>query len=184
MNHIGTQQIKTQRLLLRRFTLEDVDDYFEWTGSSEVSRFIMEKPHANKEEAKRELIQYLDAYKNKDFYMWGIVYQDELVGYCCGNEMNEDIKSICIGYALKKHCWNLGIATEATRALIDTFFQIGFNRVFAYHNPLNPASGRVMLKSGMTFEGRICGGSKLAGEICDCLQYSILRADWLKNNQM
>jgi ribosomal-protein-alanine N-acetyltransferase len=49
--------------------------------------------------------------------------------------------------------------------------------------PLNPASGKVMLKSGMTFEGRIRGGSKLAGEICDCLQYSILRDDWIRYNR-
>ena len=56
-------------------------------------------------------------------------------------------------------------------------FQMGFNRVFSYHNPLNPASGRVMRKCGMQLEGVIRGGSMLAGEICDCVQYAILRAD-------
>ena len=182
LNHIGTQEIKTDRLLLRRFTIDDINDYFIWTGCPEVSRFNMEKPHKNIEEAKTELLQYINNYRNIDFYMWGIVFENELIGFCCGNEMNEDIRSICIGYGIKKKHWNKGITTEATKALIDYFFNIGFNRIFSYHNSLNPASGKVMLKSGMTFEGRIRGGSKLAGEICDCLQYSILREDWTKCN--
>ncbi len=183
LHHIGTQEIQTDRLFLRRFSAGDYNDYFAWTGSPEVSRFIMERPHKNKEEAKLALAQCISGYQNKDFYMWGIVFEKELIGFCCGNEINEDIKSICIGYGIKKPYWNRGITTEATRALIDYFFHIGFNRIFSYHNPLNPASGKVMTKSGMTFEGRIRGGSKLAGEICDCLQYSILREDWLKGRQ-
>lgn len=181
IKHIGTQEIKTERLFLRRFVIEDLDDFFAWTGSPLVSKFIMEKPHKSIDEAKKELTGYINSYKNMDFYMWGIVFDGELIGFCTGNEINEDIRSICIGYAIKEKYWNRGITTEAVKALIDYFFNIGFNRVFSYHNPLNPASGRVMQKSSMTFEGRIRGGSKLAGEICDCLQYSILREDWLNN---
>ena len=105
---------------------------------------------------------------------------NELVGLVCGNEINEDLRSICIGYCVTKLCWNKGIATEASKALIELFFNIGFNRVFSNHNPLNPASGKVMLKCGMVFEGRIRGGSMFAGEICDCLQYAILRSDVAK----
>ena len=178
VHHMGTQEIKTKRLLLRRFVSEDLQDFFMWTGSPEASRFIMEKPHKTIEEAKKDLDKRIASYAKPDYYMWGIIFENELVGFCCGNEINEEIRSICIGYGLKKQHWNKGIATEATQALIRYFFEIGFNRVFSYHNPLNPASGKVMTKSGMTFEGRIRGGSLLAGEICDCLQYSILRSDY------
>ena len=180
LKHSGTHEIETERLLLRHFSPEDIQDYFAWTGDPEVSRFNMEKPYQTLEEAQAALEQLIGNYSRPDFYMWGIVFKNELIGFCCGNEINEDIRSICIVYGLKKPYWNRGIATEAARALIDYFFSIGFNRIFAYHNPLNPASGRVMRKSGMTFEGRIRGGSMLAGEICDCLQYSIIKDDWLK----
>lgn len=179
VHHSGTREIKTDRLLLRRFSESDLYDYFVWTGSAEMSRFIMERPFKDIEEARRELLHIISRYSNADYYMWGIVFENELIGFCCGNEINEDIESICIGYGIKKKYWNRGIATEATKALIDYFFKIGFNRICSYHNPLNPASGKVMLKSGMILEGRIRGGSKLAGKICDCLQYSILREDWL-----
>jgi ribosomal-protein-alanine N-acetyltransferase len=110
---------------------------------------------------------YVKNYDNADWYMWALVYENELIGLVCGNEINEDIKGICIGYCITKSCWNKGIATEASKAIIKYFFDIGFNRVFSYHNPLNPSSGRVMEKCGMKFEGRIRGGSLYAGEICD-----------------
>ena len=180
VHHIGTQQIRTERLLLRPFSENDLEDYFVWTGSPEMSRFIMERPYRDIDEAKSALTHIIDSYSKKDYYMWGIVFQNELVGFCCGNEINEEIESICLGYGLKKQYWNRGIATEATKALINYFFECGFHRICSYHNPLNPASGKVMVKSGMTFEGRIRGGSKLAGKICDCLQYSIIKDDWLK----
>ena len=177
VQHIGTQKIRTQRLLLRRFSAQDLDDYFAWTGSAEASRFILERPFRSREEAGRELARIIASYDAPDYYMWGIELEGELVGFCCGNEINEQIDSVCLGYGLKQQYWNRGIATEAAGAMIDYFFHIGFNRVFSYHNPLNPASGKVMQKCGMAFEGRIRGGSRLGGRICDCLQYSILRDD-------
>jgi len=176
LNHIGTQPITTNRLTLRRFTGDDSKDAFEKWTSSYDSKF-WEPPQKNLEETEHTINEYVKKYDNADWYMWAVVFENELIGLVCGNEINEDIKSICIGYCLTKSCWNKGIATEACKALIQYFFEIGFNRVFSYHNPLNPSSGRVMQKCGMTFEGRIRGGSLFDGEICDCLQYSILQSD-------
>jgi ribosomal-protein-alanine N-acetyltransferase len=178
IQHRGTQTIHTDRLTLRRLTVADSEDVFEkWAGSYENSQFVMKCPHDNLTQTEQMISGYAANYSNPDFYMWGIVFEDTLIGYICGNEINQEIQSICIGYCITKACWNNGIATEAARAVIDYFFSLGFNRVFSYHNPLNPASGRVMQKCGMKFEGRIRGGSLFAGEICDCLQYSILKAD-------
>lgn len=179
LNHIGTQPITTDRLALRRFTVDDSKEAFEKWTSTDDSEF-WEPPHNNIEETEKMIKEYVDNYDNDDWYMWAVIYENELFGLVCGNEINEDIKSICIGYCLTKFCWNKGIATEARKALINYFFNIGFNRVFSYHNPLNPSSGRVMAKCGMTFEGKIRGGSMFAGEICDCLQYSILKSDIVK----
>ncbi len=176
LNHIGTQPIKTNRLSLRRFTVDDSQEAFDkWTSSCE-SKF-WEPPHKDIKETERMINEYVKNYDNPDWYMWAVIFKNELIGLVCGNEINEDIKSICIGYCLTKSCWNKGIATEASKAIIQYFFDIGFNRIFSYHNPLNPASGRVMQKCGMTFEGRIRGGTLFAGEICDCLQYSIIKSD-------
>ncbi|NLO47872.1 MAG: GNAT family N-acetyltransferase [Clostridiales bacterium] len=179
MTHKGTITLETERLILRRFTLDDAENVFQrWSNSAENSRFVMKSPHTSVTETKNLLRAYIRDYDKPDFYMWGIVYEGELIGYICGNEINEEIKSVCIGYCITKSCWNNGITTEATKALIDFFFSLGFNRIFSYHNPLNPASGKVMQKCGMQFEGRIRGGSMLAGKIYDCLQYAILAEDY------
>ncbi|HEY5563109.1 MAG TPA: GNAT family N-acetyltransferase [Clostridiaceae bacterium] len=176
LNHIGTQIITTKKLTLRRFTVDDSKDAFEKWTSSYDSRF-WEPMHKIIEETEQMINEYVKNYDNADWYMWAVIYENELIGLVCGNEINEDIKSICIGYCITKSCWSKGIATEASKALIEYFFDIGFNRVFSYHNPLNPSSGRVMQKCGMIAEGKIRGGSMFAGEICDCLQYSILKSD-------
>ncbi|MDF2485651.1 MAG: family N-acetyltransferase, partial [Herbinix sp.] len=160
------------------FVLEDSKDVFDnWTSSYENSRFVMKCPHDCIEQTEQMLLGYVESYSKPDFYMWGIIFEDNLIGYICGNEINEEIRSICVGYCITKSYWNKGITTEATQAVINYFFSMGFNRVFSYHNPLNPASGKVMQKCGMKFEGRIRGSSFLAGEICDCMQYSILKSD-------
>jgi len=179
MNHQGTIILRTERLILRRFTMDDAEDVFiRWSGSGENSRFVMKSPHLSVVETKEMLQEYIRSYDKLDFYMWGIVFEGNLIGYICGNELNEETKSICVGYCITKSCWNKGITTEATKAVIEFFFSLGFNRIFSYHNPLNPASGKVMHKCGMRFEGRIYGGSMLAGEICDCFQYAILAEDY------
>lgn len=184
MTHKGTVKLETKRLILRRFTIDDAEDVFQrWSGSAENSRFVMRSPHLSVTETKEMLQEYIRNYDKPDFYMWGIVFEGNLIGYICGNEMNEEIKSICVGYCITKSCWNKGITTEATKVVIDFFFSIGFNRIFSYHNPLNPASGKVMQKCGMRFEGRIRGGSMLAGKICDCLQYAILVEDYFGKQQ-
>jgi ribosomal-protein-alanine N-acetyltransferase len=129
INHIGTQPITTKRLFLRRFTKNDYKDAFEkWTNSYD-SRF-WEPLHKSIEETKKTINEYVKMYKNNNYYMWTIIFENKLVGLVCGNEINENIKSICIGYCITKSYWNKGIATEASKALIIYFFNMGFNRVF------------------------------------------------------
>ena len=176
LNHIGTQPITTERLTLRRFTLDDIRDAFEkWTSCKESKHW--EPPHTRIEETEKVISGYVQNYENADWYMWAVVYEDELIGLVCGNEINEELRSICLGYCITKSHWNKGITTEACKALIKYFFDIGFNRIHSNHHPPNPASGRVMQKCGMQYEGLIRGGTKCGEEICDCLQYAILKSD-------
>jgi len=62
------------------------------------------------------------------------------------------LKKGSIGYVLNKDYWNQGLATEATKAVIALAFeQLGMNKLIAVHDQDNPASGRVMAKSGMKY---------------------------------
>ena len=138
----------------------------------------MERPHQNLGQAEQQLEQNIQQYRENDFYLWAIVFQREVIGYITGNEISEENRSVSLGYCIKKKYWNRGLVTEAATAVADHLFAAGFERIGASHHPDNPASGRVMQKIGMKFEGRIHNGSMLAGKVCDCMQYAITRNEW------
>jgi ribosomal-protein-alanine N-acetyltransferase len=89
------------------------------------------------------------------------------------------VQAVEIGYCIGRAFWNQGILTEALNALIAFFFdQVGANRIAAHHDTRNPASGKVMLKSGMKFEG-VARQAVLNNQgIYDAVQYAILKSDW------
>ncbi|MCM2465094.1 GNAT family N-acetyltransferase [Methanoculleus oceani] len=61
-----------------------------------------------------------------------------------------------LGFWVARRCWGRGYATEAVRAVIEYGFStLGLHRVHAHHFSRNPASGRVMEKCGMVYEGRL-----------------------------
>jgi RimJ/RimL family protein N-acetyltransferase len=80
-----------------------------------------------------------------------------------------------LGYMIRRDHWGQGVATAATRILIRFGFdEIGLHRIWACHDPDNPASGRVLEKAGLTHEGRIREHLFVRGRWRDSVTYSIL----------
>jgi len=87
-----------------------------------------------------------------------------------------------VGYCIGQPWWGKGIMTEALQRVIQFGFEeVGFNRIQAIHNIKNPASGRVMQKAGMQFEG-IMKSYMLDndGEVADHALYGIVRSSTAK----
>lgn len=56
MNLVGTQPIQTERLLLRRYTMEDVEAmYTGWASDSQVEPFVQWPLHANRDVTREVL---------------------------------------------------------------------------------------------------------------------------------
>jgi RimJ/RimL family protein N-acetyltransferase len=84
-----------------------------------------------------------------------------------------------IGYWLGVAYWSQGYTTEATRRVVAFgFADLGLNRIQATHWTSNPASGRVMAKAGMMYEGILRDYVLRKGIFSDTAIYAILRADW------
>ena len=84
-----------------------------------------------------------------------------------------------LGYWIGKPYWNMGYATEATQAVIRYGFEVlGLQRIFAGHFTRNPASGRVMQKAGMTYEGYFRKHHKKWDVFEDLAYYGIIRGDY------
>ena len=185
MNHCGTKQIETKRLILRRFRSDDsIAMYENWASDPEVTKFLTWPTHTTTDVSKWVLEDWVKSYEKEDYYQWAVILKengDAPIGSISIVEMKEKVGLVHIGYCIGRKWWNQGITSEALKAVIDFCFEeLGANRVEARHDPNNPNSGAVMKKCGMTFEGtlRQCDHNKQG--ICDASYYGILRGEWEK----
>ncbi|HHV60912.1 MAG TPA: GNAT family N-acetyltransferase [Clostridiaceae bacterium] len=184
INHIGTQTIETDRLILRKFMMGDAQNMFDnWANDHQVTKYLQWKPHENIEVTKNILENWVKSYEQPDRYNWGIVYKENMqvigsIAIVSFSNMHEWCE---IGYCLSRNYWNTGIMTEALKVVIKfCFTKIGFNRVQAFHHVENTASGKVMLKAGMKYEGRLRQYHvNTQGVFVDCDMYSILKDEYL-----
>lgn len=183
LKHKGTNKIETERLILRRFNIQDAEGmYKSWATDKEVTKFLSWKTHENVEFTKALLNNWIDAYKNESTYNWVIEIKDEkqVIGNISAVRVNELNFSCEIGYCIASKYWNKGITTEAMKAVIDYMFkEVGFSRVVALYDTNNQASGKVMIKSNMQYEGTFRqAGVRGDKEFYDLAQYAILREDY------
>ncbi len=181
MNHIGTKEIKTDRLLLRRFRLDDVDAVYQNYGSDpEVNRFISFAPCKTRESTAAFIQMHVEKYDTDlDFYGWAVTLDGEVIGSVGLFNVDPAAESCEIGASLGSKWWGQGIITEAVSALINFAFDvIGMHRVYASHHKENLASGRVMMKNGMKREGTMREAQKNQdGSFSDLVLYAILSTD-------
>lgn len=84
-----------------------------------------------------------------------------------------------MGYWLGVPFWNQGYITEAARAVLRYgFTELGLHRIMATHIARNPASGRVMQKIGMRYEGTQRDHYVKNGAFEDVVHYAILLPEW------
>lgn len=138
--------LKTKRLILRRFTPQDLPALFQILSDREVNRFLPWDPVNDLNETR---LFYEERYAHKSGYCYAIcLCENNLpIGYI-------DLETQSpyeLGYGLCKEFWGQGIVTEAGRALIEQARQDSIPYITATHDRNNPASGRVMQKLGMQY---------------------------------
>lgn len=182
MNNLGTKTLDTERLTLRRFTMEDAQYMFDnWASDCEVTKFLVWPTHSSIEISK-EYIQYLIAeYAKPDIYNWGIELKEigQVVGAISAVRCNEEVGYVHIGYCIGKPWWNKGITSEAFATVIKFFMdEVQVNRIESRHDPRNHNSGEVMKKCGLIYEGTLRQSDVNNQGICDALWYALLRDDY------
>ena len=182
MKNCGTQRIETDRLILRRYVIEDADAmYKNWAPDSEVTKFLTWQPHSSVEVSRGIIENWLKEYSDEKYYQWAIVLKDngnEPIGDISVGQMNEDISMVHIGYCLGRAWWRRGIMSEALKAVMDFMFDtVEVNRVESRHDPMNPNSGKVMQKCGMKYEGTLRSADRNNQGICDACYYALLRSE-------
>ncbi|WP_250228310.1 GNAT family N-acetyltransferase [Anaeropeptidivorans aminofermentans] len=150
MIYENTPTIETKRLILRKFTEDDIPNLLEIMSDKEVNTFLPWFPLENLSEAKDFLEKnYLSYYEKASAYRYAICLKESNrpIGYVnlSGGESND------FGYGLRKEFWHKGIVTEAAKTVIEKIKNAGYLYITATHDVNNPRSGEVMKRLGMSY---------------------------------
>lgn len=172
--------LETERLILRKLELKDSWDIFEYGRDPQVARHVLWDAYTSEYEARRYIRYQQHKYRLREPASWGIVFKEtgKVIGTIGYMEYSEQNSTVEVGYSLAKEYWNRGIMTEALRKVIDyTFVELGINRIEAQFETTNPASGKVMAKCFMKYEGTMRQRLFNKGKYVDVSVYAILRKD-------
>jgi RimJ/RimL family protein N-acetyltransferase len=178
--------LETERLLLRRFTEDDVDDLVELDSDPEVMRYITGGLPTSREEIEREVLPAFLAYYQRypGYGFWAVVEKssgDVLGWFHFRPEDPERPDEVELGYRLHRSAWGKGYATEGSRALVAKgFADLGVKRVYATTMVVNVASRRVMEKAGLRFVRTFHQPwpYPIEGEEAGDVEYALSRAEW------
>jgi RimJ/RimL family protein N-acetyltransferase len=178
--------LETERLVLRRFSKDDVDNLVELDSDPEVMHFINGGRSTPRQEIESDVLpRFLDFYERFVGYgFWAAVERStgRFVGWFhfrpTGAAHPDEVE---LGYRLRRSAWGQGYATEGSRALIDKgFAEFGVQRVVAFTMVVNVASRRVMEKAGLRFVRTFHQPwpDYIAGEEEGDVEYALLRSEW------
>lgn len=175
--------LETNRLILRPFRPEDAPAVQRFAGHREVASTTEMIPHPYPEGAAEAWIAtHQQSFEEGRDVAFAITLRDtgDLAG-AIGLMFTPHHDRGEIGYWIAVPYWGKGVATEAARAVVDYGFrERGLQRIEAVHFTRNPASGRVMQKLGMKYEGRRRNWMKKWDQYEDVEMYGVLRDEWMK----
>jgi len=191
MTHKGTVALETERLLLRRFVGSDLEPIFRNCWSDyDVWKWTNYQPMNSIEDVLTLNNIFTDhwfaRYEKPNFYNWAIQLKSsgEVIGRVWGMHPDDDVSQVELAYELGRNWWNQGLMTEAAKKVIDFLFSsVGYNRVYSGHAHENPASGKVMQKCRMIYEGTMRQAMKCNNGLFDNVNYAILADDYFKREE-
>lgn len=146
--------IETARLIIRRFTHDDLDCLIDLRSDEEVIRYIGKRRMQNPEAIEKRLKFYIDCYEKYGYGMCAIVWKEtgEMIGWS-GLQPLEETGETEVGYGMIKRFWGKGIGLECAQAWLEYgFTQANAEKIVAVAAPENRASWRIMEKCGMKYE--------------------------------
>ncbi len=150
--------LDTGRLILRRFTLDDLPAFFQLGSRPEIIRYAQSTPLASLEEARAFMLAApLQDYSTYGYGRFACVWKEsgEVIGFS-GLKFVPEIGDTELGYRFLPEFWGMGLATEAGQASIEfARADLHLSRLVALVHPENVASANVVTKLGFTVEKQL-----------------------------
>ncbi len=176
--NLGTIQLETERLILRKFVDSDIEFLHNNCFSRDpVTKYVTWK--YERLEDTRDLIKgWMSEYVKDTYYHWCIELKatHEPIGSI---ELRPEGHEAEIGYRIGDKWWNHGYATEAFKEVIKFAFDtLGIQEISIDHHIENDASGKVALKNGFKFVGVIHNGREFREGWRDIKKYTMTKEEY------
>ncbi len=176
------KQLETNRLILRSFLLEDLEDLYEYAKKEEIGPMAGWKPHESKEETKN----ILEMFMNGQIYAIVLKKNNKVIGSLGVHKdsYKSGIVSREIGYVLDSDYWGQEIIVEAVNEVLKYLFEEeDVDLVRVSHYTFNKRSKRVIEKSGFSYDGTIKNASaRYDGVLIDLCMYSMTKEQYENRN--
>ncbi len=148
---------QTNRLIVRKLTLEDADPLQEVFSDPQVMQFSV-RGVLDRCGIEQHIKENRKKYSQSHFCRWAVVEKisSSLVGVCGLSKDTINFNDLIhLNYRFSKENWGLGFATEVVTALIHYSASIGLHQLYALIEPANFASINVVEKSGFKLQGAV-----------------------------
>jgi RimJ/RimL family protein N-acetyltransferase len=178
--------LETDRLLLRPFTVADVELLVGLDSDPEVMRYLGNGRPTPRRVVEREtlprVLRHHDRLGGPAF--WAAIERNmgDFLGWFelqpAGPARPDEAE---LGYRLRRPAWGKGYASEGARALVDRgFAEFGLQRIVATTMAVNTVSRRVMEKAGLKYVRTFHESwpDPIPGTEHGEVEYALTRADW------
>lgn len=189
--------LETERLILRRFTDDDVELITELNSDPEVTRFITGGIGTPIDEVRNQVLPRWKAFyaRYEGFGYFAAIEKSTgaFLGWFLLRPNDKPVRAdgsvrdgIELGYRLRRAAWGKGYATEGSKALLaKAFTDLGVERVYAEAMAVHGASRRVMEKAGLRFIGprRDDWPQTIPGDEHGDVEYALTKSEWLAQHR-
>lgn len=148
---MNTPKLETEKLILRKFTKDDLHALYEIYSDRDVNKFLPWFPLESEDEVESLFEEkYASVYSKSQGYAYAVCLKSD--NYPIGYIKVDINDSYDLGYGLRKEFWHKGIVSEAAQALVEQLKKDGIPYITATHDINNPRSGSVMKRIGMEYK--------------------------------
>jgi ribosomal-protein-alanine N-acetyltransferase len=145
--------LETERIILRPYTMDDLDTLADILKDPDVMRFMPGNSPLTREKSEKTLKTIIDHWEKHDYGWWAVTLKGnpQAIGWC-GLGLLDETGETEVLYLLDKPYWNHGITSEAVKASLRYGFEeLKLDRIIALAFHENIGSRRVMEKCNLTY---------------------------------